>query len=133
MANKKEQTEAQKKTRFDGDKSNRNVRGNSKIRIQKSKLRDTASKLREIEPTALENIKNSVEGKDVEAKMLSTSQWVITSIIALDRAAAGEEASLTKLRMEGKRDDSDDEQEVAEIVKLVPRLKLTFDEPKVTE
>jgi hypothetical protein len=133
MANKKEQTEAQKKTRFDGEKSNRNVRGNSKIRIQKSKLRDTASKLREIEPTALENIKNSVEGKDVEAKMLSTSQWVITSIIALDRAAAGEEASLTKLRMEGKRDDSDDEQEVAEIVKLVPRLKLTFDEPKVTE
>jgi hypothetical protein len=129
MANKKEQTEAQKKTRFDGEKSNRNVRGNSKIRIQKSKLRDTASKLREIEPTALENIKNSVEGKDVEAKMLSTSQWVITSIIALDRAAAGEEASLTKLRMEGKRDDSDDEQEVAEIVKLVPRLKLTFDEP----
>lgn len=129
MANKKEQTDAQKKTRFDGEKSNRNVRGNSKIRIQKSKLRDTASKLREIEPTALENIKNSVEGKDVEAKMLSTSQWVITSIIALDRAAAGEEASLTKLRMEGKRDDSEDEQEVAEIVKLVPRLKLTFDEP----
>lgn len=31
--------------------------------------------------------------------------------------------------MEGKRDDSEDEQEVAEIVKLVPRLKLTFDEP----
>lgn len=130
MANKKPQTDAQKSTRFDGDKSNRNTRSNSKIRIQKSKLRDTASKLREIEPTALENIKNSVEGKDVEAKMLSTSQWVITSIIALDRAAAGEEASLTKLRMEGKRSDEEEEQEVAEIVKLVPRLKLTFDEPE---
>lgn len=116
-------------TRFDGPRSNRNTKSNSKVRIQKSKLRATAEKLREIEPTALENIKNSVEGKDVEAKMLSTSQWVITSIIALDRAAAGEEASLTKLRMEGKRDDSEDEQEVAEIVKLVPRLKLTFDEP----
>lgn len=32
--------------------------------------------------------------------------------------------------MEGKRDDNEeDEQEAAEIVKLVPRLKLTFDEP----
>lgn len=130
MANKNPQTDKQKATRFDGEKSNRNTKSNSKIRIQKSKLRETASKLREIEPTALENIKNSVEGKDVEAKMLSTSQWVITSIIALDRAAAGEEASLTKLRMEGKRDDPEEEQEVAEIVKLVPRLKLTFDEPE---
>lgn len=133
MASKKPQTDAQKAHRFDGEKSNRNTRSNSKIRIQKSKLRDTASKLREIEPTALENIKNSVEGKDVEGKMLDTSKWVITSIIALDRAAAGEEASLTKLRMEGKRPDEEEEQEVAEIVKLVPRLKLTFDEPNKDE
>ena len=113
-------------TRFDGPRSNRNKSGNSKIRIQKSKLRATAEKLREIEPTALENIKNSVEGKDVEAKQLSTSQWVITSIIALDRAAAGEEASLTKIRLEGKRDE-DEEQEVAEIVKLVPKTRLQLD------
>lgn len=133
MANKKPQTDAQKATRFDGEKSNRNTRSNSKVRIQKSKLRDTASKLREIEPTALENIKNSVEGKDVEGKMLDTSKWVITSIIALDRAAAGEEASLTKIRMEGKRPEEEEEQEVAEIVKLVPRLKLTFDEPESKE
>lgn len=132
MPSKKPQTDAQKQTRFDGERSNRNKSGNSKIRIQKSKLRDTASKLREIEPTALENIKNSVEGKDVEAKMLSTSQWVINSIISLDRAASQEEAALTKIRMEGKRsdEDEDEQQEVAEIVKLVPRLKLTFDEPE---
>ena len=123
---KQPHTDKQRATRFDGEKSNRNTKSNSKIRIQKSKLRDTAAKLREIEPTALENIKNSVEGKDVEAKQLSTSQWVITSIIALDRAAAGEEASLTKIRMEGKRDDPEEEQEVAEIVKLVPRLRLDF-------
>ena len=130
MANKKEQTEAQKKTRFDGEKSNRNVRNNSKVRIQKSKLRDTAAKLREIEPTALENIKKSVEGEKVESQQLDSSKWIVSSIIALDRAAASEEASLTKLRLEGKRDsDDEDEQEVAEIVKLVPRLKLTFDEP----
>lgn len=133
MANKKPQTDAQKSTRFDGEKSNRNTKSNSKVRIQKSKLRDTAAKLREIEPTALENIKNAVEGKEVEAKMLSTSQWVVTSIIALDRASAQEETMLTKVRLEGKRDDDEDEQEVAEIVKLVPRLKLTFDEPENKE
>lgn len=131
---KDKHTPAQKATRFDGEKSNRNTKSNSKIRIQKSKLRDTAAKLREIEPTALDNIKNAVEGKDVEAKMLSTSQWVVTSIIALDRASAQEESMLTKIRLEGKRDsDDEDEQEVAEIVKLVPRLKLTFDEPESKE
>lgn len=127
---KDKQTAKQKETQFQGERSNRNKSGNSKIRITKSKLRATAEKLREIEPTALENIKNAVEGKDVEAKQLSSSQWVINSLISLDRAASQEEASLTKIRMEGKRsDDDEDEQEVAEIVKLVPRLKLTFDEP----
>lgn len=118
-------------TRFDGPRSNRNTKSNSKIRIQKSKLRNTVDKLREMEETCLANIKDSVEGRDVEAKRLSTSQWVITSIASIERAAAQEEASLTKLRMDGKRDPDDDidKEEVAEIVKLVPRLKLTFDEP----
>ena len=129
MANKQPHTDKQKATRFDGEKSNRNTKGNSKVRITKSKLRATAEKLREIEPKALENIKNSVEGIEVDAKQLSTSQWVITSIISLDRAASGEEAALTKIRLEGKRDDSDeDEQDVAQIMKLVPknRLELTY-------
>lgn len=118
-------------TRFDGPRSNRNKSGNSKIRIQKSKLRATAEKLRELESKCLENIKNSVEGKEVEPKQLDSSKWVINSLISLDRAASQEEAALTKIRLEGKRDGDDDgeEQEVAEIVKLVPRLKLTFDEP----
>lgn len=128
---KDKQTAAQKATRFDGEKSNRNQRSNSKVRIQKSKLRNTAEKLRELEPTALANIKNSVEGKEVDQKMLDTSKWIITSIVSVDRAASGEEAALTKIRMEGKRDDEDDEQQVAEIVKLVPRLSLKYVEPEV--
>lgn len=132
MANKKPQTPAQKATRFDGEKSNRNTRSNSKVRIQKSKLRETAEELRKIQPTALENIKKSVEGEKVETQQLDSSKWIVSSIIALDRAAASEEAALTKIRMEGKRsdDDEDEQQEAAEIVKLVPRLKLTFDEPE---
>lgn len=133
MSNKKPtQTDKSRATQFDGEKSNRNKSGNSKVRIQKSKLRDTAAKLRELETKCLENIKLSVEGSlEVKDKQLDSSKWVISSIIALDRAAAQEEASLTKIRMEGKRsDDDEDEQEVAEIVKLVPRLKLTFDEPE---
>lgn len=134
MANKKEHTDKQKATRFDGEKSNRNVRNNSKVRIQKSKLRATAERLRELEDTALVNIKNSVEGKEVDQKMLDTSKWIVTSIVSVDRAAASEEAQLTKIRLEGKRDETDeDEENVAEIVKLVPRLKLTFDEPETKE
>ena len=120
-----------KDTRFDGPKSNRNTKGNSKVRIQKSKLRATAERLRQLEDTALINIKNSVEGKEVDQKMLDTSKWIVTSIVSVDRAAASEEAQLTKIRLEGKRDESEeDEENVAEIVKLVPRLKLTFDEPE---
>lgn len=121
-------------TRFDGPRSNRNKSGNSKIRIQKSKLRATAEKLRELESKCLENIKNSVEGREVEPKQLDSSKWVINSLISLDRAASQEESALTKIRLEGKRDgDEEEEQEVAEIVKLVPRLKLTFDEPEVKD
>jgi len=136
MSNKKPtQTDKSRSTQFDGERSNRNKSGNSKIRIQKSKLRNTVDKLREMEETCLANIKDSVEGREVEAKRLSTSQWVITSIASIERAAAMEETSLTKLRMDGKRDPEDDvdKEEVAEIVKLVPRLKLTFDEPEVKE
>lgn len=125
---KKEQNDAQKSTRFDGERSNRNNKSNSKVRIQKSKLRKTSDSLRELEPTALLNIKNSVEGKEVESKMLDTSKWIISSIVSIERAASSEEAALTKIRLEGKRDEPEEEQEVAEIVKLVPRLKLTFDE-----
>lgn len=131
---KDKQTDKQKATRFDGEKSNRNKSGNSKIRIQKSKLRATAERLREIEPTALENIKKSVEGTKVDQQQLDSSKWIVSSIIALDRAASQEEASLTKIRLEGKRDEDDeDKEEVAEIVKLVPRLKLTFDEQETKE
>jgi len=132
MANKKTPSPAQRSTQFDGERSNRNTKSNSKIRIQKSKLRDTAAKLREIEPKALENIKDSVEGRDVDAKQLSTSQWVITSIISLDRAASQEESTLTKLRLEGKRDE--EEEDAAEILKLVPvtRLNLNYT-PKLGE
>jgi hypothetical protein len=124
-------------TRFDGPRSNRNTKSNSKIRIQKSKLRATAEKLREIEPTALENIKKSVEGEKVESQQLDSSKWVVSSIIALDRAAASEEASLTKIRMEGKRSDDDEESEeqTPEQIKseMKPRLSLVFVEPDEDE
>ena len=126
MANKNSQTDKQKATRFDGEKSNRNTKSNSKVRIQKSKLRETAEELRKIQPTALENIKKSVEGEKVETQQLDSSKWVVSSIIALDRAAASEEASLTKVRMEGKREPEEEEQETAEIVKMTPRLVMTW-------
>ena len=118
-----------KDTRFDGPKSNRNTKNNSKVRITKSKLRNTVDKLREMEETCLANIKDSVEGREVEAKRLSTSQWVITSIASIERAAAQEEASLTKLRMEGKRDNDEDEQASADVLKLVPVSRLRLDFP----
>ena len=44
---KDKQTDKQKSTQFQGERSNRNTKGNSKVRIQKSKLRELADKLLE--------------------------------------------------------------------------------------
>ena len=63
---KDKQTAAQKATRFDGEKSNRNVKGNSKVRINKSKLRELADKLLERQGIALELIDKSLNSKPVE-------------------------------------------------------------------
>lgn len=79
----------------------RNPAGSSnKIRVRKSKLRTLETALRELEPTALANIKASVEGAEVPAEQLASSKWICNSLVTVSKASLSEEVTTTKLRID---------------------------------
>lgn len=129
---KDKQTAAQKATRFDGDKSNRNTKGNSKVRIKQSKLRDLADKLRQREDIALELIDKSLKSETVNPESVASAKWVIQSLVSVEKAANADEISNFKARLEGKRDP---EEQTPEEIKseLKPRLSLVYVDPDEDE
>lgn len=134
MASKKEQTEAQKRTRFDGEKSNRNVKGNSSTRIQKSKLRELADKLLERQETALQLVDKSLKAEEVNADSVASAKWVLNSIVSVIKSASAEELGSFNARLKGKRDDEEAEQSPKEIAaELKPRLSLVYVDPDEDE
>ena len=134
MANKKPQTDAQKATRFDGEKSNRNNSGNSKVRIKKSKLRELADKLRTREDIALALIDKSLNSQEVNSESVASAKWVINSIVSVEKAASSDEITNFKARAEGKRDSEEEEQTPEQIKsEMKPRLSLVFVEPDEDE
>lgn len=119
-------------TRFGSERSNQNLRGNSKVRIKKSKLRELAEKLREREDIALQLIDKSLNDKEVSETSVASAKWVIQSLLSVEKAANSEEISNFKARAEGKRDE--EEQSPAEISKeLKPRLSLVYVDPDEDE
>jgi hypothetical protein len=135
MANKKPQTDAQKAHRFDGEKSNRNVRGNSKVRINKSKITNLLEQLMERKELAFEIIDDILANKgDRTADQKSTAQWLVNSIVSVSKACTAEELGSFNARLKGKRDDEPEEQTPAEISKeLKPRLSLVYVDPDEQE
>lgn len=78
-----------------------NPKGNKdKIRVRKSKLRTLETALRDLEPTALANIKASVEGAEVPAEQLASSKWLCNSLVTVAKACLSEEVTTTKLRID---------------------------------
>lgn len=119
-------------TRFGAERSNQNLKGNSKVRIKKSKLRELAEKLREREDIALQLIDKSLNDKEVSETSVASAKWVIQSLLSVEKAANSEEISNFKARAEGKRDE--EEQSPAEISKeLKPRLSLVYVDPDEDE
>lgn len=131
MSNKKPtRTEASRQTQFDGERSNRNTKGNSKVRISKSKLRILADKLLERQDIALELIDKSLNNKEVNAESVASAKWIIQSITSVIKAASAEELGSFNARLKGKRDDETEEQTPAEISKEIkPRLSLVYVDP----
>lgn len=119
-----------KETRFDGEKSNRNTKGNSSTRIQKSKLRQLADKLIERQEIALELIDKSLKSEPVDPDAVSSAKWIIQSINSVVKSASAEELGSFNARLKGKRDDEEAEQTPKEIAaELKPRLSLVYQEP----
>lgn len=119
-------------TRFGAERSNQNLKGNSKVRIQKSKLRQLADKLREREDLALELIDKSLKNQEVNADSVASAKWVIQSLVSVEKAANADEISNFKARLEGKRDP---EEQTPEEIKqeLKPRLSLVYIDPEENE
>jgi len=86
----------------------------AKKRIRKSKLRKTLEQLQSLEPQCLINIEKSVNEQEVDKEALSTSKWVINTIVTVTRAATAEESEITKLRWEGDRLGEEEEQTAKE-------------------
>lgn len=131
---KDKQTAAQKAHRFDGEKSNRNTKGNSKVRINKSKLRILADKLLERQDIALQLIDKSLKSEEVNPDSVASAKWIIQSITSVIKSASAEELGSFNARLKGKRDDEEPEQTPAEISKeLKPRLSLVYVDPDEQE
>lgn len=131
MANKQPHTDKQKATRFDGEKSNRNNKGNSSTRIKKSKLRELADKLIERQDIALQLIDKSLKSEEVNPDAVASAKWIITSINSVVKSASAEELGSFNARLKGKRDDEEAEQTPKEIAaELKPRLSLVYIDPE---
>lgn len=77
-----------KQGRVGASKGGRPAGAKNKIR---SPLRKTQREIEKFETKALDNIRRSVEGEEVDKEVLTTSKWVINTKITISRAATAEE------------------------------------------
>ena len=83
---------------------------------------------------ALENIKKSINGEQIDTEQLGSSKWLVNSIVTVSKSANAEEISYNKLKFEVKDSLEAGEQTPAEISKeLKPRLSLVYTEPDQDE
>lgn len=91
-----------------------NSAGGLKKRAVRSKIRQTIESLREVEPLAIENIKRSVNGQEVDKEVLQSSKWCIEKIVSFTTAAISEEEKNTNIKLknlEAARAEEETEQE----------------------
>lgn len=90
---------------------NRNTKGIKGPRVRKSELRKLIAKLSKMEDKAVENIENSIEGKDIPKEQLSSSRWLIERISSLTTAAVNEEQrrNAIKQSLQENSEDTPDE------------------------
>lgn len=91
-----------------------NPSGGLKKRAVRSKIRQTIESLREVEPLAIENIKRSVNGQEVDKDVLQSSKWCIEKIVSFTTAAISEEEKNTNIKLknlEAARAEEETEQE----------------------
>lgn len=92
----------------------------ARTRINKSKLRKLADKLREREDIALDIIDRSLAEKEVGNEVVGTAKWILNSIVTIEKAASSEEIANFNARMKGRESDEEEEQTPAEIAEEAP-------------
>lgn len=103
----------------------------SKTRINKSKLRKLADKLREREDIALEIVDRSLKEQQVNNETVATAKWVLQSIVSVEKAASQDEIANFNARMKGREQSEEPEQTPEEIEKEMPkRLSLVYVNPE---
>lgn len=122
-------------TRFGAERSNQNLKGNSKVRLNKSKLRKLAEKLQEREDVAIALLDRSLNEQDVGAESLSSAKWLLSAIVTMTRSASQDELGNFQARLKGKRDEAEiDEPTVEEVAEQSkPRLSLVYVDPDEQE
>lgn len=78
----------------------------------RSPLRKTQREIEKFEAKALDNIRRSVEGEEVDREVLTTSKWVVNTKITISRAATAEEQLEHGIR-QAEEEDAVEEQEEA--------------------
>lgn len=96
---------------FTNNPENRNSKGVRGPRVRKSELRKLIAKLSKMEDKAVENIENSIEGKEIPKEQLSSSRWLIERISSLTTAAVNEEQrrNAIKQSLQENSEDTPDE------------------------
>lgn len=79
-------------------------------KLKQSKLRKTERALLNLNNAALENIRKSVEGEDVDKEVVNTSKWVVTTTVTVSKAAMAEELELNGLKDKAGREALTDAQ-----------------------
>lgn len=66
--------------------------------IKKSKLRKVETKLLLLKDKALENVEKSVNGEDVDKEVLTSSKWVVSTLVTVTRSCIQEEKDYADLK-----------------------------------
>lgn len=91
-------------------------------KLKQSKLRKTERALLNLNAAALENIRRSVAGEDIDKEVVNTSKWVVTTTVTVSKAAMTEEMELNGLKdkagrealIEAQAEDDDASEAIAE-------------------
>lgn len=76
------------------EEKNKGGRPFGSVGRRKSKLRETAKRLHEMNAEAIQIIQDSLDGKEVKDEVLSTAKWVITTTVQVNKAAVDDEKTL---------------------------------------
>jgi hypothetical protein len=75
---------------------------NRRVRIKRSPLRGILDEFLTMSPLALQNLKDSLEGKKIDSDVLSSSKYVVDKCVSFTTAVHSEEANILKTKVAAK-------------------------------